>query len=120
MTKQKRTILNIIENSCEHLNAKQVYMLAKFQIPNIAFGTVYNNLNTLVEESKISRVQVVGMPDRFERNFILHNHICCDKCGKLTDIDLGDINGEFVKRTGYDIIRYDLMLHYLCDDCKTN
>ena len=50
-TKQKEIILNIVNNSSNHLNANSIYLKAKEVMPNISLGTVYRNLNNLVLEN---------------------------------------------------------------------
>ena len=44
MTAQRTLILKIINDTCEHLNAEQVYMAAKAEMPGIAMATVYKNI----------------------------------------------------------------------------
>ena len=52
-TKQKDLILKIINNSCSHPNTNEIYELAREEIPNISLGTVYRNLNRLVDLNQI-------------------------------------------------------------------
>ena len=56
MTKQKRLILDIINNSCAHYTAEEIFALAQRQMPSIARATVYNNLNTLLKENLIRKI----------------------------------------------------------------
>ena len=51
-TKQRNVILDIINNSYDHLDAYGVYEEARKKIPNISLGTVYRNLKAL-EDAKI-------------------------------------------------------------------
>lgn len=51
-TTQRNLILDIINNSCEHLTAEEVYEIARKSILNISLGTVYRDLNILVELQK--------------------------------------------------------------------
>ena len=43
-TKQRSVILSIINNSNNHLDAYEIYDMAKRAIRNISLGTVYRNL----------------------------------------------------------------------------
>ena len=45
----------------------RIYFLAKQEMPSIAIGTVYRNLNLMVKDEEIRRVQLAGEPDRFDR-----------------------------------------------------
>ena len=57
-TTQRNLILDITNNSCEHLTAEEVYEIARKSISNISLGTVYRNLNILVELQKIRKIKM--------------------------------------------------------------
>lgn len=63
----------------------------------MVLATVYNNLNRLLQEDLIRKISVEGMPDRYDR-IQRHDHLVCRACGKLMDIDLGDLTEQFEKR----------------------
>ena len=90
-TRQRNIILEIVNNSYEHLTVYQIYELARCEIPNISLGTVYRNLSNLTDDGKIRKLEVYGM-DRYDRN-ILHAHFICSRCENIIDI--------------YDSILYD-------------
>ena len=112
--------MDIIENSCCHPTAEQVFLKAKEQISGIAMATVYNNINYLLDEGLIRRISVIGQADRFDNVRIPHEHIKCDKCNKITDIFLGDMLDELKNKTGLKLTSYELNLHYVCDSCRNN
>lgn len=120
MTKQRKLVMDIIENSCCHPTAEQVFLKAKEQISGIAMATVYNNINYLLDEGLIRRISVIGQADRFDNVRIPHEHIKCDKCNKITDIFLGDMLDELKNKTGLKLTSYELNLHYVCDSCRNN
>ena len=80
-------------------------------------ATVYNNLNRLLQEGLIRKVSVEGMPDRYDR-IQRHDHLVCKGCGRLLDIDLGDLTAQLEENAGISILSYDLKLMYLCENCK--
>ena len=47
MTSQRRVLARLLENAEEHLDADEVYRLARKQDPRIHRATVYRTLNTL-------------------------------------------------------------------------
>lgn len=47
-----------------------------------------------------------------------HDHLVCKKCGRLLDVDLGDLTAQLEKKAGIPILAYDLKLLYLCEDCR--
>lgn len=117
VTKYAKEILEIVESSYSHMTAEQVFKQLRNTYPTVVLATVYNNLNRLWEENRIRKVSVEGMPDRYDR-IQRHDHLVCKKCGKLLDIDLGDLTMQLEKKAGIPILSYDLKLLYLCEECR--
>ena len=117
VTKYAKKILEIMESSYSHMTAEQVFKQLRNTYPTVVLATVYNNLNRLWEENRIRKVSVEGMPDRYDR-IQRHDHLVCKKCGKLLDIDLGDLTMQLEKKAGIPILSYDLKLLYLCEECR--
>ena len=117
VTKYAKEILEIVESSYSHMTAEQVFEQLQKTYPTVVLATVYNNLNRLWEENRIRKVSVEGMPDRYDR-IQRHDHLVCKKCGKLLDIDLGDLTMQLEKKAGIPILSYDLKLLYLCEECR--
>ena len=117
MTKHAKTILELIETSHSHMTAEQVFSALRQVYPKVALATVYNNLNRLWQEGHIRKVSMEGMPDRYDR-IQRHDHLVCQVCGKLADIDLGDLTAQLEQQAGMPILAYDLKLLYVCPECK--
>ena len=118
VTKQKRLVLDIIEKSHKHPTAEEVFFQAREEMPNIALGTVYRNLNALADEGLVRRITLAGTPDRFDKTKVDHDHLVCQSCGKLKDVFLSGIVDEIKVKSGDEIISYELNAYYICDDCK--
>lgn len=119
MTKYAKKILEIVESSNDHLTAEQIFMQLRETYPTVVLATVYNNLNRLWEENRIRKVSLEGMADRYDRTR-RHDHIVCKKCGRLLDVDLGDLTAQMEEKAGISILSYDLKLLYLCEACRKN
>lgn len=117
MTKYEKKILELVTSSHSHMTAEQVFDALRKTYPTVALATVYNNLNRLLKEGKIRKISVEGMPDRYDR-IQRHDHLVCRECGKLSDVDLGDLTGELEAKAGLPIFSYDLKLLYLCEECR--
>ena len=117
MTKYAKKILEIVESSRSHLTAEQVFEQLRESYPSVVLATVYNNLNRLWEEDRIRKISVEGMPDRYDR-IVRHDHLVCRKCGRLLDVDLGDLTEQLEKKAGIPILSYDLKLVFLCEACR--
>lgn len=117
MTKYTKKILEIVESSRSHLTAEQVFEQLRESYPSVVLATVYNNLNRLWEEDRIRKISVEGTPDRYDR-IVRHDHLVCRKCGRLLDVDLGDLTEQLEKKAGIPILSYDLKLVFLCEACR--
>ena len=47
MTRQRRLILELMQQSPRHLTADEIFAQARTRMPNIARGTVYRNLKLM-------------------------------------------------------------------------
>lgn len=121
MTRQRELILRIIQSSGRHLTAEQIFLEAKQELPSIAVGTVYNNLNALCAEGTITRVQISRQPDRFDRASIerIHHHMVCDRCGRIDDLKLDDLTEYLKTHCDAQIRSVELTVHCLCADCMS-
>lgn len=117
MTRYGRLILDMIEESQEHMTAEQIFLRLKKTEPKVVLATVYNNLNLLCREDKIRKVSVEGASDRYDK-VKKHDHLVCRKCGKLSDICFADLTKNLEAQLGEGILSYDLKVFYVCPDCK--
>lgn len=117
VTKYGKKILEIVSSSRSHMTAEEIFDVLRQTYPTVVLATVYNNLNRLWQEDLIRKVSVEGMPDRYD-HIRRHDHLVCKRCGKLLDIDLGDLTAQLEEKSGIPILSYDLKLTYLCEDCR--
>ena len=113
-TKQRDIILDIINNSYEHLTAYEVYELARKQIPNISLGTVYRNLSFLTDFGKIKKLEIAGI-DRFDRN-TNHAHFICSECSGIIDV-FETILTDDKYIDGNLVMNYDIKINGICQKC---
>ena len=117
MTSYEREIYHIITSSEKHLTVEEIYLEIKNQYPKIVLATVYNNVNRLWKAGLIRKVSVENMPDRYDR-LTKHDHLVCQRCGKLADISFEDLTDSLRRQLGEDFLSYDLKVFYLCPDCR--
>ena len=117
MRKYATEIMNIVNASCEHLTAEQIFFAMKKKFPGIALASVYNNLNTLTQQGLIRKVSLDGQPDRYDK-IKKHDHLVCKTCGKLADFEFGDLTENLVGQLHSEIFEYDLKVFYQCPACK--
>lgn len=117
MTKQRQLIWNIIQQSCEHMTADEIYQLAKRQIPSIAIGTVYRNLKLMAQAGEILRLNMQDSPDRYDKTRICHEHLTCKYCGKLKDVQVHNLKEILEQQIVETLDSYHLNMYYVCPEC---
>lgn len=117
MTKNAKAILDVINKSKTHPTAEQIYLELCQTSSKMALATVYNNLSMLNERGFIRKISVEGYPDRYDK-IKKHDHLVCQKCGKLSDIVLEDLTPQLQSQIGEELLSYDLKISYICPDCQ--
>lgn len=120
MTKQRAAIIKVMRDNCGHFTAEEIFSLAQSEYPSIVRATIYNNLNSMVEEGMVRRICQSGQPDRFDRNPMPHEHIICTDCGKVVDVSLADFSNKLSDEIGCEIEDYELVIHCKCPECRVN
>ena len=82
-TIQKDLVRNAVYEMRRHVTANEVYEFIKEAYPTIGKGTVYRNLDILVEEGALRKVEVSDGPNRFDFTLKNHYHVRCIKCGEI-------------------------------------
>ncbi len=118
-TIQRQTILDAVLK-LNHPNADEVYCYLKKSYPNLSKGTVYRNLNVLVEEQHILKVTTTSGSDRFDYVQPQHYHMRCTSCGRIFDahLPLYQPPKELPTPCGnFSIEQHTLELIGTCSDC---
>ncbi len=121
ITKQRQAVLQVIQDSEEHLTANEVFDKARKIQPGISFATVYYSLRFLKEQGMIGEVRFGSDAARFDRTLDRHDHAICNECGKLIDLNL-PIPDEILKKgerlSKFKADSIEVVLRGLCPDCK--
>lgn len=117
MTKYGKVILEVINETEDHLTVEQIFERVRRIYPKIVLASVYNNVNRLAEESAVKRIRLEGYSDRYDRAE-RHDHLVCRRCGALTDIHLRDLTKRLERESGVKVLSYDLKISYLCPACR--
>lgn len=118
--KQRQMVLDAVRARCDHPSADQIYHDVRFSDGRISRGTVYRNLNFLVQQGEILKVKLPNT-DRFEGQLDKHYHFLCTECDMVCDVPLiyhSDLDKQTAKKTGYTIERHRAVFEGLCQDCR--
>jgi Fur family peroxide stress response transcriptional regulator len=71
-----------------HPTAGQIHEALRPEFPSLSLGTVYRNLEVLIDEGLVTEVSHSSGPSRFDGNPSPHHHFICDGCRRIVDIEL--------------------------------
>lgn len=116
---QRQVVLETLRARQAHLTAREVYEAARKDCPRLSLGTVYRNLNTLVEAGQASRVVVPGQADRYDWEIEPHHHFYCRACQQVQNITLDTtaLEDALARCEGPKVEGYDLLVTGLCAHC---
>ncbi len=121
-TPQRKLVLEIVTQSCDHPTAETIYRRAAEISPKISLGTVYRNLAVLSELGQILKLTSPVGPDHYDFNLSDHCHFICSKCGEMCDIpkECAPSQKELKapEKSGFDIHRHTLTYVGICPTCK--
>jgi Fe2+ or Zn2+ uptake regulation protein len=120
-SKNRDMILEFITNSKSHPTADMVYISLKKKIPSLSVGNVYRNLNILIEQNFIRKVEVKEQQERFEAICEPHYHFICEGCGAILDLEMpiqNDLNKKLQKISNLKVNRHQLTFFGCCDSCN--
>ena len=120
-TIQKDLVRNAVYEMKRHVTANEVYEFIKEAYSTIGKGTVYRNLDILVEEGALRKVEVPDGPNRFDFTLKNHYHVRCVKCGEVSDVDMDPIPDllERIHNThGIEFVDYDISFKGICPKCR--
>ena len=120
-TIQKDLVRNAVYEMKRHVTADEAYEFIKESYPTIGKGTVYRNLDILVEEGALRKVEVSEGPNRFDFTLKNHYHVKCVKCGEVSDVDMDEIP-DLMKKIhdthGIEFLDYDISFKGICSKCR--
>ena len=132
MTAAREAILNVFENSREHLSAEDVYHRVHTNYPRIGLTTVYRNLELLEGIGVLSKFEFGDGRARYELNSgpqgsgDHHHHLICKACGRIINYaEFIDEELDFLKRAEkglskkYNFIISDHIIQFMgtCQTC---
>ena len=132
LTKPRKIIFDILENSEEHLSAEDIYRIAYNIYPAIGLTTVYRTLELLEKMGIVLKHDFGDGRARYEiretesKRKGHHHHLICKMCHKVIDYKVCmDEEKELVKKTieglekkyGFHITDHVIEFYGYCKDC---
>ena len=119
-SRQLAAVYTALRGDHSHPSADEIYQRVRRTLPRISLGTVYRNLQRLVDEGKI-RVFLLGERiARYDPMIAEHDHFICQKCGRIEDVLLERdrrVNLAPLVDQGFTVTAHSLAIHGLCQKC---
>ena len=120
-TIQRSLVLAAVNRLRCHATADEIYDAIAKEHPSISRGTVYRNLNRLVETGQIRRVEIPGEADRYDHICEEHYHVQCVVCRRIFDVDMERLPApetHIKDAHGFSFVGHDLIFKGICPDCQ--
>ena len=122
VTDQRRLLLEIIRANGEHLDADQIYELARKQNPRLSLSTVYRTLSLLRDLGLVDEVHLGEDHHHYElKSTAAHHHLICRSCGRVTEFSTflaDELASSVGDQYGYDVQEVRIELAGLCNQCR--
>lgn len=119
-SRQRESIKASLMARHDHPTADALYTSIREEYPNISLGTVYRNLNLLVELGEIRKLTFGDGADHFDADISPHYHFVCRECGQISDLPLESmehINRMAQEHTDGQIDSHSIYFYGTCKGC---
>jgi Fur family ferric uptake transcriptional regulator len=127
MTRQRRTILHVVETASVHLDASQILRKARKIDPGIDRVTVYRTLRLLKRHGLIDELDLMhlqGEKHFYERRPARdHLHMACLRCGRIMEFESNLFErpkGQIQRECHFHIVVTRLEMGGYCAKCRSN
>lgn len=116
-------ILELLENGDErHMSAEDVYKKLLALGEDVGLATVYRVLTQFETAGLVARHHFEGGHSVFELNQgSHHDHLVCDKCGKVEEFfeeTIEKCQNKVAEKLGYRITDHSLYIYGVCPECQ--
>ena len=121
LTRQRMTILHILNQDGGHLAPSQVYLRARQSMPGITEPTVYRTLEFLADNHLALAAHVGSGKLVYEIAGRDHHHLICNACRKSVEVEHSALSNAYIrmeKVTGYKQITSHTTFFGLCPACQ--
>lgn len=121
-TIQRQLVISAVRSLSNHPTAEEVYNRIILSYPDISKGTVYRNLNSLVESGLLRRVSVPSAADRYDHMLTKHYHVQCTNCKKFMNVEDLDyfqkLDDKIETLTGFEMDNHNIVFQGICPECQ--
>jgi len=120
-TKQRQSILRIIERADGHIDADQIYDHVCQLSPGISLSTVYR-MHLFTNAGLLAEHQFTGVRRRYEiATRSRHHHLMCISCGRMFEFSCPSSDGlktRITREKGFRVTDAEVRLMGYCLECQ--
>ncbi|MDD2370530.1 MAG: Fur family transcriptional regulator [Firmicutes bacterium] len=115
---QRIEILEYLMDNRIHPNIEGIYSALVDKMPTLSKATVYNTLDLFAKKGLANKLYIEPNEVRFDIRTDVHGHFKCEKCKKIEDVEIYNLDTE-ISKNGYKGIIYAEEINYrgICEDC---
>ena len=117
ITPERKLLLRIISENA-HLDANEIYRLARVEDDKMSLSTVYRTVNLLEELGLVEASELGEDHYHYEVRSSEHYHLICLDCGEVIEIPPVDAIRKLGEEHGFDVVGVKLELLGYCPACK--
>lgn len=120
ITPQRQCIFRALHENEQHPSAEAIYDAVRTEMPSISLRTVYQTLNDLTAMGEINQIDLGTGSTRFDPNLRDHQHLVCDGCGAVHDVDGPIVEVQLPDADGWGFVvsRTDIVFRGRCPRCE--
>jgi len=125
ITRQRKILLDLIDQSGKHLDAESLYTLARQKDPKLNRVTVYRTLKLLKQGGLVDELDLMhfsGEQHFYETRLKQeHAHVVCLRCGKIEEFfgePLRRMREQVESDFGFEILLARTEIGGYCADCQ--
>lgn len=121
VTPQRLVINRALRELDRHVTAEEVLASVADRLPNVSLPTVYSTLELFEDLGLVHRIGVSQGALLYDPRPEPHDHMVCDNCGKVEDINAGvELERALARarRGGFTARRAEVRINGLCADCS--
>src|ERR1700729_4466564 len=125
LTRQRRVILQVMDDAEQHLDVDQILSRAQKIDPGVHLVTVYRTIDLLKKQGLIDELDLLHL--RGDRHYYEthgprdHIHVACLRCGKVREFEselYEEIKRQISRDCGIEITVCRTEVGGVCDDCR--
>jgi Fe2+ or Zn2+ uptake regulation protein len=120
VTPQRLVINRALRELARHVTAEEVLDSVEDKLPNVSLPTVYSTLELFEDLGVVRKLGVRQGAVLYDPRPEPHDHMVCDRCGTIEDLDGGvKLDGALFRaqRGGFVPKRAEVRINGLCADC---